>query len=35
MSITLYTDKGTVLDLNGVNWSFSFVAEQLYQKQKI
>ena len=35
MSITLYTNKGTVLDLNGTNWSFSFVAELLYQKQKI
>lgn len=35
MSITLYTDKGTVLDLNGTNWSFSFVAETLYQKQKL
>jgi hypothetical protein len=35
MSITLYNDKGTVLDLNGTNFSFSFVCEQLYQKQKI
>jgi len=35
MSITLYTDKGTVLDLNGNNWNFSFVAECLYQKQKL
>jgi hypothetical protein len=35
MSITLYTDKGTVLDLNGTNWSFSFVGECLYQKQKL
>jgi hypothetical protein len=35
MQITLYTDKGTVVDLNGNNFSFSFVCEQLYQKQKI
>jgi hypothetical protein len=35
MSITLYNDKGTVLDLNGTNFSFSFICEQLYQKQKI
>ena len=35
MSITLYNDKGTVLDLNGTNFSFSFVCEQLYQKQKL
>jgi hypothetical protein len=35
MSVTLYNDKGTVLDLNGTNFSFSFLCEQLYQKQKI
>jgi hypothetical protein len=35
MNITLYNDKGTILDLNGTNFSFSFIAEQLYQKQKI
>ena len=35
MSIILYNDKGTILDLNGTNFSFSFEAEQLYQKQKI
>jgi hypothetical protein len=35
MSVTLYTDKGTILDLNGTNFVFSFECEQLYQKQKI
>jgi hypothetical protein len=35
MSVTLYTDKGTILDLNGNNWVFKIIAEQLYQKQKI
>jgi len=35
MSITLYNDKGTIMDLNGTDFSFSFVCEQLYQKQKI
>jgi hypothetical protein len=35
LSVTLYNDKGTVLDLNKTNFSFSFVCEQLYQKQKL
>jgi hypothetical protein len=30
MSVKLINDKGSVLDLNGVNWSFSLIAEQLY-----
>ena len=30
MSVKLLNDKGSVLDLNGVNWSFSLIAEQLY-----
>ena len=30
MSVKLLNDKGGVLDLNGVNWSFSLIAEQLY-----
>jgi hypothetical protein len=34
MTVQLITDKGTVLDLNGQNWSFSLVAEQLYNKTK-
>lgn len=29
----LYTDKGNILDLNGSNWNFKFICEQLYQKQ--
>jgi hypothetical protein len=35
LSVTLYTDKGTILDLNNTNWSFMMEAEILYQKQKI
>ena len=31
MSIQLLTDRGTLLDLNNSNWSFSFVCEQLYR----
>lgn len=31
MSVQLLTDRGTVLDLNGSNWSFSFICEQLYR----
>ena len=31
MSIQLLTDRGTVVDLNNSNWSFSFVCEQLYR----
>jgi len=31
MAIQLLTDRGTQLDLNGSNWSFSFVCEQLYR----
>lgn len=34
MTVKLLTDKGNVLDLNGQNWSFSLVAEQLYNPQK-
>jgi len=30
-SIRLQTDKGTSLDLNGSNWSFTLVCEQLYR----
>jgi len=29
MSVTLYTDRGDVLNLNGANWSFSVICEQL------
>jgi hypothetical protein len=31
MTIQLLTDRGTLLDLNGSNWSFSFICEQLYR----
>jgi hypothetical protein len=31
MSIQLLTDRGNLVDLNGSNWSFSFVCEQLYR----
>jgi hypothetical protein len=29
MSVTLMTDRGDVLNLNGANWSFSLISEQL------
>jgi hypothetical protein len=32
LSIKLYSDKGTIVDLNNSNWSFSFLVEQLYQQ---
>lgn len=31
MSVKLMTDRGDPIDLNGSNWSFSLIAEQLYQ----
>ena len=31
MSIQLLTDRGDLIDLNGSNWTFSFVCEQLYR----
>ena len=34
MSVKLVNDKGEVVDLNGANWSFSFICEQLYQQKK-
>jgi len=34
MSIKLLTDKGTVLNLNNANWSFSLLIQQLYTPQK-
>ena len=34
MTVKLMTDKGNVLDLNGQNWSFSLIAEQLYNPNK-
>ena len=32
MSVKLVNDKGDVVDLNKVDWSFSFICEQLYRK---
>lgn len=34
MTVKLINDKGEVVDLNGANWSFSFMCEQLYQQKK-
>jgi hypothetical protein len=34
MTIQLMTDKGKILDLNNQNWSFSLIAEQLYNQTK-
>ena len=31
MAIQLMNDRGDLVDLNGSNWSFSFVVEQLYR----
>ena len=31
MTIQLLTDRGTIIDLNNSNWSFSFICEQLYR----
>ena len=31
MTIKLMNDKGETVDLNGSNWSFSFICEQLYK----
>lgn len=32
MSVKLVSDKGNVLNLNGVNWSFCLICEQLYKQ---
>ena len=34
MTIQLLNDKGSTLDLNGANWSFSFITEQLYNPSR-
>jgi hypothetical protein len=34
MSVQLITDRGDVLDLNGANWSFGLVCQQLYHPPK-
>ena len=31
MTIQLLTDRGTIIDLNNSNWTFSFICEQLYR----
>jgi hypothetical protein len=35
LSIQLINDRGDIVDLNGADWSFSFIFEQLYQKKSI
>jgi hypothetical protein len=35
MTIKLLNDRGDTVDLNGSNWSFSFICEQLYQQKSI
>jgi hypothetical protein len=35
MTIQLITDRGDLVDLNGSNWSFSLICEQLYSDQNI
>jgi hypothetical protein len=34
LSVKLYNDKGTILDLNNTDWSFVILVEYLYQKNK-
>ena len=34
MTVRILTDKGTVLDLNNANWSFSLISQQLYNPSK-
>jgi hypothetical protein len=34
IAVKLINDKGDVVDLNGANWSFQLVCEQLYQRGK-
>jgi hypothetical protein len=34
ITVQLLNDKGTTLDLNGANWSFSFISEQLYNPSR-
>ena len=33
LGIKLVSNRGDVIDLNGSNWSFSFIVEQLYQQK--
>jgi len=34
MTVKLMSDKGNTVDLNGTNWSFSFICQQLYKQKK-
>lgn len=34
MTVRILTDKGTILDLNNANWSFSLISQQLYNPNK-
>lgn len=31
MRVTLYDDKGNIMNLNGADWSFTMISEHLYQ----
>jgi len=33
MTVKLVNDRGEIVNLNGANWSFSFICEQLYKKK--
>jgi hypothetical protein len=35
MSVKLMNERGDVVDLNGSNWSFSLICEQLYQQKTL
>jgi hypothetical protein len=35
LQIQLFNNQGQIMDLNGSDWSFSFICEPLYQKNKI
>ena len=35
MSVQLMTDRGDVIDLNGSNWGFSLLCEQLYEQTSL
>ena len=34
LMVRLLSDKGSILNLNGVNWCFTFLAEQLFKSEK-
>jgi hypothetical protein len=33
LGVKLMSNRGDIIDLNGSNWSFSFLVEQLYQQK--